>query len=43
MPKRILLAHLDPEVEAELDQVLAHQLLEVEHTTNDEQFGDGCW
>ena len=40
MPTRILLAHLDPEVEAELDQVLANTLLEVEHTTKDESFID---
>ena len=40
MPTRILLAHLDPEVEAELDQVLANSLLEVEHTTKDESFID---
>ena len=40
MPKRILLAHLDPEVEAELNQVLANQLLEVEHPTKDESLID---
>ena len=32
MRKRVLLAHLDPEVEAALDQVLANQPMEVEHT-----------